>query len=164
MVIAPTDFRDQEYIEPRSVFDEYGIGVKVASIQSGESKGADGTVVKIDLTVSEVNVNDFDAVVFVGGPGMGQIIKDESLQILAKKFYNTNKIVAAICVSPAILAYAGILKNKNATSWLGVKDVLEDNGAVYTGELVSIDGKIVTGNGPGAAHKFGLKIVNLLQE
>ncbi len=162
MVIAPKDFRDKEFIDPKKVFDEKNIKVDVASIQKGKSVGADGMVVNIDLNISEVDINNYDAVVFIGGPGMVKIIQDEALQILAQKFYKADKIVAAICVSPAILAYAGILENKKATSWGGVKDILEKAGAIYTGELVSIDGKIITANGPSAAYKFGLKVAESL--
>jgi len=162
MVIAPIGFRDKEFIDPKNVFDEKKIKVDVASIQKGKSVGADGMTVNIDLNISEVDVNNYDAVVFIGGPGMAKIIKDEALQVLAQKFYKANKIVAAICVSPAILAYAGILKNKKATSWDGVSDVLKKAGAIYTGELVTIDGKIITANGPEAAYQFGLKIVESL--
>ena len=43
---------------------------------------------------------------------------------LAKKFYRAGKITAAICVSPKILALAGILDGKRATAWSGVKDEL----------------------------------------
>ncbi len=162
MVIAPKDFRDKEFVDPKKVFDEKSIKVDVASIQKGKSIGADGMTVNIDLNISEVDINDYDAVVFIGGPGMVEIIKDETLQILAQRFYKANKIVAAICVSPAILAYAGILENKKATSWDGVRDILEKAGAIYTGELVTIDGKIITANGPSAAYQFGLRVAESL--
>lgn len=163
IVIPPKDFRDSEYNEPRQVIENSGAEVKVASIQSGESIGAEGTVVQIDLTISEVSVGDFDAVVFVGGPGMAQIVGDESLQVLAKKFYDAEKLTAAICVAPAILAKAGILSGKQATAWPGVKEDLENSGAVYTGEPVTVDNKIITGSGPAVAKEFGEKIVEELE-
>ena len=163
MVIPPKDFRDSEYNEPRQVIENSGAEIKVGSIQSGIAIGAEGTKVQIDLTVSEVNVEDFDAVVFVGGPGMAQIIDDESLQVLAKKFYDTGKLTAAICVAPAILAKAGILSGKQVTAWAGVKEDLESAGANFTGESVTVDGNVITGNGPATAKEFGEKIVEELK-
>lgn len=162
MVIPPKDFRDVEYIEPRQAIENSGAEVKVASIQGGIAIGAEGAEARIDLTVSEVEVENFDAVVFVGGSGMAQIINDESLQVLAKKFYNAGKSTAAICVAPAILAKAGILSGKKATAWPGVKADLERAGAVYTGDSVTVDDKIITGSGPAAAKEFGGKIVENL--
>ena len=164
MVIPPKDFRDAEYTEPRNAIENSGAEVKVASIQGGTSVGAEGTMVQIDLTVSEVSVEDFDAVVFVGGPGMAQIVDDESLQILAKKFYDADKLTTAICVAPVILAKTGILSGKQVTAWAGVKNDLENSGAVYTGEPVTVDGKIITGSGPVAAKEFGEKIVEKLKQ
>ncbi len=163
MVIAPKDFRDAEYNEPRKIFDQSGLEVKVASIQGGTSVGAEGTIVKIDLTVSEVKVDEFDAVAFIGGPGMAQIINDESLQMLASKFYQAGKLTTAICVAPAILAKAGILADKQATAWSGARDDLEAGRANFTGQAVTIDSKIITADGPGSAQEFGEKIVQALE-
>ncbi len=164
MVIAPRDFRDAEYNEPRAIFDANGLAVDVASIQSGQSIGAEGTIVKIDLTVSEADVSAYNTVVFIGGPGMAEIVNDESLQGLAKKFYQANKITAAICVAPAILAYAGILDGKQATAWSGVKSELIKAGAKFVDEPVIRDGNIITANGPSAARAFGEAVVEALAE
>jgi protease I len=155
MVVAPRDFRDEEYFQPRDVFDEAGFEVVVASVQSGQARSAAGKTITIDKTVSEVNPADYDAVVFVGGPGMAQIVDDESLSVLAQKFYQEDKIVAAICVAPAILAQAGLVDGKQATSWSGVRDKLEQAGAKWQDEPVVVDGKIITGSGPQAAMEFG---------
>jgi len=163
MVIAPKDFRDVEYLEPRKVFEQNGIEVQVASIQSGVATGADGAKVKIDLTVSQVEVNDYDAVVFVGGPGMAEILNDESMQLLAKKFYQANKLTTAICVAPAILAKAGILSGKQATVWSGVVSDLAAGGAIYLKEKVVQDGQLITASGPAAAVAFAEKIIQSLK-
>jgi protease I len=163
MVVSPIDFRDAEYFVPKAIFEKTGMEVRTASIQSGTAKGADGGEVKIDLTISDVNISDFDAVIFVGGPGMAQIVADDSLQMLAKKFYDAGKLTTAICVAPSILARAGILEGKQATSFDGVKEDLKNGKANYTGNKVEVDGKIITANGPEAAKEFGEKIVEALK-
>lgn len=163
MVIAPKDFRDSEYFAPRKIFEENGLTVEVASIQGGTAVGADGATVKIDLTVGQVNARNYDAVVFVGGPGMAQITSDESLQLLVKKFSEAGKLTAAICVAPAILAKAGVLSGKKATSWSGVVDDLKNGGAIYVNEQVVRDGQLITADGPSAAASFAKKIIEVLQ-
>ena len=163
MVVSPIDFRDAEYFEPRKILEAAGAEIKTASIQSGIAKGADGGETKIDLTVSDVNVADFDAVAFIGGPGMAEIVGDESLQILARKFYDAGKLTTAICVAPSILAKAGVLQGKKATSWPDVKEDLIKGGADYTGGAVMIDGKIITADGPASAKKFGERIAEALK-
>ncbi len=164
MVIAPKDFRDAEYTEPREVIEASGAEIKTASIQGGVAIGAEGTKVQIDLTVSQANVEDYDAVAFIGGPGMVEIISDDSLQVLAKKFYDAGKLTAAICVAPAILAKQGILSGKKATAWSGARGDLEAGGANYTGDTVTVDGNIITADGPSSAKEFGEKIVEALEK
>ncbi|MDD5290833.1 MAG: DJ-1/PfpI family protein [Patescibacteria group bacterium] len=163
MVVAPRDFRDAEYSEPRKVFEEAGVKVQVASIQSGTAIGAEGLEVNIDLTVGQAEPDKFDAVVFVGGPGMLEIIDDESLQILAKKFYQEGKITTAICAASAILAQAGVLEGKTAAGWSGVRETIEKGGATFSSQSVAVDGKIITAEGPASAREFGEEIVKALQ-
>lgn len=159
MVVAPVDFRDVEYFEPKKVFEVAGLEVKTASIQGGTARGTDGGEAKIDLTASEADPGQFDAVAFIGGPGMAAIVGDESLQILAKKFFDAGKLTAAICVAPAILARAGLLAGNEATSFPDVKADLEQGGATYLDVPVVTSGSIITANGPAAARAFAEAIV-----
>lgn len=162
MVIAPLDFRDVEYFTPKKIFEAAGFEVQTASIQFGIARGADGGEAKIDLTVSQAEPANFSAVVFVGGSGMQQISDDESLQVLAIKFVKANKLTTAICVAPAVLAKAGLLAGKEATSHPDVKQDLEENGALFLDQAVVAGDKIITANGPEAAEQFANQILNKL--
>jgi protease I len=80
-----------------------------------------------------------------------------------------NKVLGAICISPVILAKAGVLKNKKATVWASPLDrspikILEENGAEFVDEKAVRDEKIVTGNGPDAAKEFAEVIIEALDE
>jgi protease I len=167
MLIAFRDFRDQEYFVPRKIFEDSKIEVKTASDKKGRAIGADGGDVEVDFLISEVSVDEFDAIVFVGGPGALEHLDNENSYKLAKKAVEKGKILGAICISPVILAKAGILKGKKATVWTDFTKsqakILKENGAIFEDKDVVVDGKIVTGNGPGAAEKFAKEIVNLLK-
>ena len=82
---------------------------------------------------------------------------------IARNAINKNKILAAICIAPVTLANAGVLEGKKATVWKDVVDKLKAKGVNYTGSDVEIDGKIITGNGPDAAQKFGEALVAALK-
>jgi len=73
-------------------------------------------------------------------------------------------VLAAICLAPAILAKAGILKGKKATVWEGARNKVVAGGAAYREGPVVIDGKIITANGPSAAAQFGKSIKQLLEK
>ena len=163
MVIAPREFRDEEFFEPREVFIKNKIEVKVASQTTREAHGRLGGIVIPDLTVGEAKVEDFSAIIFVGGRGAAVYLNDPAIRKLVQDFYNAGKIVAAICLAPSILANAGLLRGKRATCTEGERENLKMRGAEYTGTQVEADGKIVTGSGPEAARKFGEKIVELLK-
>jgi len=167
MIIAFRDFRDEEYFVPRRILEEAGVRVVTVSSKKDTAIGADGGEAEVNLLVEEINVADFDAVIFIGGPGALKYLDNDDSYKLAKETISQNKVLAAVCIAPTILAKAGVLKGKKATVWSSAVDkssvrILEDNGAEYLSEAVVVDGKIITGNGPGAAKEFGEKIVKLL--
>lgn len=163
MVIAPKNFRDEELLEPKAVFEKAGANVTVASKGTKTATGMLGAKSAVDIDISDANVLQYDAVVFVGGTGSAIYFNDSTAQSLAKKAHSEGKIVAAICIAPSILANAGLLEGKNATSWPSEQQNIEANGGSYTGELVTQDGKIITAKGPQAATQFGKKILEALK-
>ena len=162
MVIAPERFRDEELLEPKRVFEENGINVVIASKGVKKAKGKLGVIVDVDKEVKEITAEDYDAVVFVGGPGAAIYFDDDMALKLARDAYKKCKVIAAICVAPSILANAGIFKGKKATCFESQQENLKMKGAIYTGDDVTKDGKIITANGPGAAVKFGEAITGEL--
>lgn len=163
LIIAPENFRDEEYFNTKKVLEDQGIDVTTVSNKLEEIRGMLGGVAKPDLTLDQVDLNQYDAIVFIGGAGAQFYFNNPKALELASEAYNKGKVVAAICIAPVILANAGILKGKKATVWDGEFVVkLESQGATYTGELVTKDGKIITGNGPQAAEEFANEIVKSL--
>lgn len=163
MIIAQNDFRDEELFQPKEILEKAGIEVKVASTSLNVAKGMLGGTVRPDMLMSDINVSDFDAIVFIGGAGASQYWNDDVAHKLARDAFNTNKIVAAICIAPVTLAKAGILNGRRATVWSTEAGQLRViGGAIYTGNDVERDGNIITAAGPFAASKFGDELVKAL--
>ena len=167
MIIAFKDFRDEELFIPKSIFEKEGIEVKVVSTQKGKAIGSYGGVIDVELTLDEIDVSDFNGIVFVGGQGAVNYINEEKCHQIAKKALEQEKVLAAICIAPAILAESGVLKGKKATVWSSPLDksaikILEKNGARYEKLPVVVDRKIVTANGPQSARKFAQEIIKIL--
>ena len=169
LIIAFEGFKDEEYLKTKEKLEEAGIEVKTFSNLSGTAKGADGTEVEIALTLRDLNIDDYDAIVFIGGPGaLENLDNDQSYQI-AQEAVSKNKILAAICISPVILAKSGVLNGKRATVWSSILDKspivrLEENGAMYVNQPVVVDGNIITANGPQTASQFGEAIAEKLSQ
>lgn len=162
MFIAQKGFRDEEYKEPRDVIEKAGIKVEVASKTSQIATGKFGMKVNPDLSLKDVDVKNFDAVIFVGGPGSYDYFDDPITQGIAKNALKEGKILAAICAASSILANAGLLKGKRATCFPGEGQNLKSKGANYTGSGLEIDGKIITADGSAHARQFGEAIVKAL--
>jgi protease I len=162
MIIAPTDFKDEEYFTPKKILEENGYAVETASTVNQPTSVA-GQTVRADVLLNDVQVGNYEAVVFVGGLGAQVYVDDLAAQNLAKSFYKAGKVVAAICIAPAILAKAGLLQGKQATVFPSAKGILKENGANYTGDAVIVAGKIITGRDPAAAQEFGKKVVEVLK-
>lgn len=167
LIIAFEGFQDKEYGDTREVLEKAGIKTGVFSSKKGEAQGKMGEMVKIEKTIEELRVDDYEAIVFIGGPGALEYLENRTAWRIAREAVEKNKVLAAICIAPEILAKAGVLKGKKATVWSSSLDqeeikALEEAGALYSNENVVIDGKIVTANGPMSAKKFAQEIIKLL--
>ncbi|MEM3518192.1 MAG: DJ-1/PfpI family protein [Nitrososphaerales archaeon] len=162
MIIAPKNFRDEELLEPKNILEKAGVEVKIASTMKGKAKGMLGASVDVETTVDEVNPADYDAVIIVGGSGSQTYLWDNKrVHEVVKEANNLGKIVSAICISPVVLARAGLLSGKKATVFRTNETIneLKKAGANVSGAPVEVDGKIITGRGPEAAKEFGKKIL-----
>ncbi|HOZ36785.1 MAG TPA: DJ-1/PfpI family protein [bacterium] len=158
IIIAYQDFQDDEY---RIVFERLsllGAEVDVASSSIGQARGIKGAVVNCSLLVADVDPYQYDAVIFIGGPGSIEYQTDESALALVRRLSQQKKIIGAICLAPLILAKANIIRGREATVWADYEDEnigeLTSAGAKYTGQPVVVDKKIVTANGPEVATEF----------
>jgi len=161
-VIAPDKFRDEELFETRDEIQKAGHQSLVTSTEKGKIESVKGGYEKVRTLVSDVNLNEFDAVVFVGGGGMRVLFEEATIINIAKEMYSAGKVVAAICIAPIILVNAGLLKGKQATVYKSEISDLERKGAKYIDLPVVVDGKIVTGNGPNSSRLFAQEINKLL--
>ena len=165
MIVASSNFRDEEYSEPRKILEHAGCEIKVASSSLNVSKGYFiGTEVKPEILIDDLKAEEFDAIIFVGGSGASEYFNSLSAHKVAVDAVEKEKVLAAICSAPSILANAGILHGKKATSFSGEKSNLVKKGVIFTETDVEVDGKIITAEGPNAAKKFGETILKLLRE
>ena len=162
-VLAKEGFRDEEFFQPQKIVETAGFATETASWEKGEAGGKKGGRVKIDKSLAETTVAEYEAVVFVGGAGAARFFSDPIALALAQEAYQQGKVVAAICIAPSILANAGVLIGKKATSYPSEEENLRQKGAEFIQEKVVTDGRIITASGPEAASDFGWAIVTALQ-
>ncbi len=164
MVIASTNFRDEELEIPRGILQGEGAKITLASSSLNESRGVLGKTERPDVLLKSVRAEDYDALIFVGGAGASEYWDDPVAHKLVKDIWGEGRLVAAICIAPVILANAGVLKGKKAAVWSSEAEKLSQKGASCTGAGVEVDGNLITANGPQSAKEFGERIVDALAE
>jgi 4-methyl-5(b-hydroxyethyl)-thiazole monophosphate biosynthesis len=138
-----------------------GIAVTLAGLTAGALQGARGITLTPDTTLDAVLHERFDMIVLPGGqPGTNHLKADERVLALAKAMSKQEKYVAAICAAPSVLAAAGLLDGKQATSYPGSLDGFQ-NIHLKTTAVVE-DGKLITSRGPGTAMDFALILLERL--
>lgn len=169
MIIAFRDFRDEEYFIPKQILQKAGFAIKTVSTSLGQAIGKFGDAAKVDILLNDLKVGDYDAVLFIGGPGAAKYIDDPHAHQIAREVLQKNMLLGAICIAPAILAKAGVLSGKKATVWSSAMDkstvkILKEEGAQYQTDPVVVDGKIITANGPAAAKGFAEAITEFFKD
>ena len=153
-----------EEIEAVTVIDilrRAGIEVVSAGLDNQPVRASRGVMLIPDNTLNDVLQHSFDMIVLPGGqPGANNLKADPRIIPLLQKMAQQGKYVAAICAAPSVLASAGLLDGKQATSFPGALDPFPNVKQQRAG--VVEDGKFITSRGPGTALDFALVLVERL--
>lgn len=153
-----------EEIEAITVIDilrRAGIEVISAGLDAQPVRASRGVMLLPDTTLDAALQHDFDMVILPGGqPGTNNLKADARITKLVKSMAQQKKFAAAICAAPSVLATAGLLDGRHATSFPGALDsfpqVQQQHAAVVE------DGNLITSRGPGTAMDFALTLVERL--
>lgn len=164
LVVPSKNFRDEELFETLKVLSEASIQTVVAGTKTGLIKGTQGGQVLSEILLENLIIDNYDAVIFIGGPGTKELFNNRYALEIARTAKKSKKIIGAICIGPTILAEAGILKGVTVTSWPSERIKLRRMGATYTGAALEQDGQIITAKGPQYAEKFAKAIADAITE
>ncbi len=164
LIVGRENFRDEELFETRRVLTDAGVKTVVASTKTGAVRGMLGRLAEATILVKDIVVDDYDAVIFIGGAGATEYFNSRFAWNIARETVQKRKVLGAICIAPTVLANAGLLNGVRSTSFLSERDRLQRAGALYTGVPVERDGLIITGSGPMASVQFGRAIADALAD
>lgn len=169
IVIAPENFRDEELFEPLAVLEENEIEYEIISTEKGRFRGMLGEYANSTGTITEMlglldsgkGMKHYGGLMIVGGSGSRDYLwGDEELYGIVRNFDDAEKPIGAICLSPVVLARAGVISGRHATVWPDKEAIheLDKHNAEYVDEPVVTDGRFITANGPAAASEFGKRM------
>ncbi len=137
-----------------------GIDVTTASLTGKPVEAAHDVTLMADTSLDDALAKDYDMVALPGGTAGAMTLRDdERVQALLKKMAESGKFTGAVCAAPMALHAAGLLEGKTATAYPGV----DLPGANNTGGVTEVDGKVITGRGPGTAMDFALQLIESLE-
>ncbi|MGI5819743.1 MAG: type 1 glutamine amidotransferase domain-containing protein [Armatimonadota bacterium] len=163
-ILVADAFEDVELTEPREQLVNAGARTFIVGIEAGTTaEGKHGTTVEIEYAAGDVGVGDFDALVIPGGQAPEKLRLSEGVLDLVRRADEAGRPIAAICHAPLVLASAGLLDGRRATSYAGVIDDIANAGAEAVDEPAVVDGNLITSRNPDDIDAFVEAIVAALQ-
>jgi protease I len=169
LILATDGFEHSELFDPRQALLDAGAEVTLASIKTDPIQGvkndSDPTeTITPDLTLDQVEVDDYDALLLPGGVGNPDKMRMEDKAIdIVETFMDDGKIVAAICHAPWLLVEADVVDGRRVTSWPSVRTDLENAGGEVVDEEVVVDGNLITSRKPDDIPAFNRALIEALE-
>jgi protease I len=169
LIVATDGFEEWELFGPREILQKRGAEVVLASLKTDPIQATihdePGKTIRPDLTVDEVNVDDFNALILPGGVrNPDQLRLHGNVIALVRLFAEQDKPIGAICHGPWLLVEADLLRGRTATSWPSIRTDLRNAGANVVDEAAVTDGKIVTSRKPDDVEAFTNALIDLIED
>lgn len=157
-----TGFEEVEAMAPVDIFRRGGLDIKTVSITGQlDVAGAHGVSIRADMLFEDAPLDGADLLMLPGGlPGATNLNEHEGLKAALLRQAKAGRKIAAICAAPLVLGGLGLLKGKRATCYPGFEKYMI--GAEYTQQLCTVDGNIITGEGPAASFPYSYTLLEML--
>jgi protease I len=168
-ILATDMFEQVELVEPRKAVEEAGADVEIVSLEPGEIQGFNhydqADKFPVDKALSDVSVDDYDALLLPGGVGNPDTLRmNEDAVAFVRGFFERGKPIAAICHAPWVLVEAGIARDHTLTSFWSLKTDVRNAGGNWVDEELVVDEGIVTSRSPDDLPAFCQKVVEEFAE
>lgn len=161
-ILLADGFEEAEAIVPADLLRRAGVEVALTGVTGKVVTGAHGIAVQCDLELEQVNQEELELLMLPGGLGGVQNIgASPAAMALVKSAADSGRYVAAICAAPSLLGTLGLLNGCKAVCYPGMEGTMGAD--AQKGHSVVVDGRFITGEGPGAAFDFGLQLVETLK-
>ena len=163
LMFVGDDYEVLELWYPKLRLAEAGAHVTVAG-PKGDTvyKGKHGYPCRSDVAIALMESSDFHGVVIPGGFMPDQLRRDDKVKRLVREFADREKLVAAICHGGWIPISAGVYRGVRVTGSPGIKDDLENAGAIWQDAPVVVDRHFVSSRKPDDLPDFCRAIIEVM--
>jgi protease I len=164
-VLAENMYQELELWYPLLRLREAGAETFVVGTGSADTyTSKHGYPVQVDVTADRVRADDVDAVIVPGGYAPDLMRRYPAVLQLVRDAFRQGKVVAAICHAGWVLASAGVLEGRQATSFFAIKDDMVNAGAEYIDSEVVVDRNLITSRTPADLPAFCRAIIAALSD
>lgn len=156
-------YEDLELWYPKLRLEEAGYTTRLAGPTLGPFTGKHGYPARADLTLADARSADHAGLLIPGGFMPDKLRRDPKVLSLTREFHEAGKMIAFICHGGWIPISARILRGRKATGSLGIRDDLENAGALWADEPVVLDGHLISSRTPRDLAPFARAMVDFLQ-
>jgi protease I len=146
-ILVANGYEDLEFWVPYMRMIEAGAKIVVIAPASGETYASKskGLTARSDVGAHEISAGDLHALLVPGGWAPDRLRRDQNILRLVREMHSAGKILGFICHAGWVAASAGICKGKKVTGSTGIKDDMENAGAIWVDEPAFRDGNLVWG-------------------
>jgi protease I len=165
LAFVDEEFEDLEMWYPVLRLREAGAEVHLVGPTANKVfYGKYGVPLTTEYAFSEVQSNDYIGLYVPGGWAPDKLRRYADVLRLTREFHEAVKPIAHICHAGWVLASAKICEGYTMTSTPGIKDDLENAGAIWVDEEVVVDRNIVSGRRPPDLPAFMKAYIQVLAE
>ena len=146
-ILVGPGYEDLEFWVPYMRMIEDGAEVKVIATKTGEiyQSKSGGLTVESQVAAKEITAGQLDALLVPGGWAPDKLRRDRNVLQLVQQMNAQGKILGFICHAGWVAASAAICKGKRVTGSTGIKDDMENAGAIWVDEPAFREGNLVWG-------------------
>ena len=163
-VLIEKDYQDLEVWYPALRLREEGAEVLLIGTTERSVKGKYGYPATADRLMEEITAADLDGLLVPGGWAPDFLRRHAPVLRLVREIAGAGKPLAAICHAGWVLASAGVLKGKKATSFFAIRADVENAGATWIDAAVVVDGHLITARTPDDLPVFTRAFIDALAE
>jgi len=163
-VLVAEGFEDLEYWVTVMRLQEEGAEVVSVGPDTEPVSGKNALGAQADTTADGVDASELDGIVVPGGWAPDKLRRYPGITDLVRTVHDGNKIVGIICHGGLVAISAGIVEGVSATGSLGIKDDLENAGAIWVDKAAFREGNLVWGRVVPDIPDFCRELVAALAE
>lgn len=163
-ILVGPEYEELEVWYPKYRLEAAGYAAPLVGMGAAHYLGKHGYPCPVDLNAADLDPDKVTGVLAPGGWAPDKMRRDPAMLDIVRRVNERGGLVATICHGPWVLISAGVVRGRTMTGSAGVRDDLQNAGAIWADQPVVVDGNLISGRVPKDLPQFGEALVDWLRE